>query len=305
MSDGALHGVLVTYRRPQHLDLMLERLQNQSRRLDTLLVVDNDHDGSARSIVERHSFVGTATQYLALGTNLGPAGGLAAGMEYVMATATNDDWLVLLDDDDPPRGKDMFAALEALAKQLRKESPTVAAVGACGSRFDPARVNLTRPDDDELAGAVPVDCIGGNQLPFYSAHAVRSVGVFDERIFFGFEELEFGLRLRSAGFRIYAHGEMWHKSRDLDGRLGLDLVPDRRLTEATWRRYYSLRNLIYILRGRGHQLAAIRLATRGIAKPLYNSYRDPRLAWQNLLLNMRAIADAYTGRMGRTVEPVR
>ena len=46
---GALHGVLVTYRRPVEVAEMLRRLDDQVRRLDTLVVVDNDPAAGCRT----------------------------------------------------------------------------------------------------------------------------------------------------------------------------------------------------------------------------------------------------------------
>lgn len=305
----AVHGVLVTYRRPDDLEVMFRRLAEQERGLDTLLVVDNDPAESARAVVAGLP-AGDGVRdrpritYVASGANLGPAGGIALGMRYVLSHAADRDWLLALDDDNPPRRPDMLAELERFGTRLREQEPTVGAVGASGSRFEAERARGVRVPDDELAGAVRSDWIGGNNLPLYSVHAIRAVGVFDDQLFFGFDDLEYGLRLRAAGFGIYVHGGLWHRGRDLAGRLGIEAAPARALGEPTWRRYYSLRNLIYILRKQGHNGGAARLAARGLGKPVYNLPRHPALAAQHLALNSRAILDAYRGRMGLTVSPV-
>ena len=102
---AALHGVLVTYRRPAALAEMLDRLGDQQRRLDTLVVVDNDLDESARPTVAAFAGLDTApgrVDYVPAGANTGPAGGIALGMRSALDHATDDDWVVSLDDDDPP-----------------------------------------------------------------------------------------------------------------------------------------------------------------------------------------------------------
>lgn len=299
----ALHAVVVTYRRPPHLEVMLTRLAEQRRPPDTVVVVDNDVEESARDATARAPQPHGAVAYLPSGGNIGPAGGIALGMKHVLTHATDDDWIVLLDDDDPPRTPDLLAALEDLGMTMRAADRTVAAVGLSGTSFDQSRGIARRIPDSALVGAVPSSCIGGGQLPMYSVHAVRDVGVVDERLFFGFEDLEYGLRLRASGYGVYAHGELWLRERAHHGRLGITTPPSRSLIEPGWRRYYSLRNLIYILRLRGHPLGAARLAARGVGKPLWNLPASPRLAGRNLMLNTSAIIDAYLGRMGRTVEP--
>lgn len=302
---AALHGVLVTYRRPRDLATMLERLAEQQRPPDTLVVVDNDPDRSARAVGGAAADNGgIAVTYLPSGANLGPAGGIAFGMRHVLSHAADCDWAVLLDDDDPPTSPALLTELMQLAERLRADHPSVGGIGLCGARFETSRGRSVPVPDDELAGPVPTDWIGSGHFPLYSVRAIREVGVFDDRLFFGFDDLDYGLRLVGAGYGIYAHGDLWHRQRAAHGRLGLDRSPARTLDDPTWRRYYSLRNLIYILRKRGQHGAAARLAARGLGKPVYNLPRAPRLAAQHLALNTRAIVDAYRGRMGQTVRPV-
>jgi GT2 family glycosyltransferase len=285
---------------------MLQRLADQDRTVDTLVVVDNDSDESARHEVEalQHSNGGRpAVTYVAAGANLGPAGGIALGMRHVLERAADDDWVLPLDDDNPPTTPDLIAELEQFGARLRADYPNLGAVGLCGARFVPERARSVRVTDDELVEVVRSDWIGSGMFPLYSVRAMRAVGVFDERLFFGFDDLDYGLRLSAAGFPLFAHGEMWHRQRRTYGRLDLDGDPSRRLAAPTWRRYYSLRNLIYILRKQGHRQGAARLAARGLGKPAYNLPRHPVLAARHLALNIRAIADAYRGRMGLTVTP--
>jgi hypothetical protein len=286
---------------------MLRHLAAQDRQLDTLVVVDNDPDESARAQVSALQTTAAGkpeVTYLPSGANLGPAGGIALGMRHALDHAADDDWVLPLDDDNPPSAPDVIGELERFGRRERSEDPSVAAVGVCGARFAADQARSVRVADDELVGAVESDWIGGNNFPLYSARAIRSVGVFDERLFFGFDDLEYGLRLRAAGFRILIPGALWLRERTLYGRLGIDTSPSRALDEPTWRRYYSLRNLIYILRKQGHGAGAARLAARGLGKPFYNLPRHPALAMRHLALNARAIADAYQGRMGLTVSPV-
>jgi GT2 family glycosyltransferase len=298
-----LHGVLVTYRRADHLENTLRRLAGQTRQLDTLVVVDNDPDESARCLVQRKSDAAGAVTYLPARANLGPAGGIALGMQHALTGASDSDWLVLLDDDDPPPEADDFELLEELGTRLRGDDPRVAGVGASGTRFDLASAQVQRVPDSDLVGPVPTACIGGNQLPFYSVHAVRKVGPFDARLFFGLDDLEFGLRLWAAGFTVYAHGELWARNRRRHQRVGLETPPSRLLGEPSWRRYYSLRNMIVILHRHGRRVSALRLAARSLAKPLYNLPRRPRLAVRHLALCTRAVIDGYRGRLGMTVRP--
>jgi glycosyltransferase involved in cell wall biosynthesis len=304
MSDARLFGVLVTYRRPDDLLLMLKRLAEQEVPLARLIVVDNDRAPDSADIVRRYGDARTMIEYLAAPENLGPAGGIALGMERVLPEAGADDWVVLLDDDDPPEWPSAFQELLAFGQEMRRADGRTAGVGLAGARMDWRRGRLVRPADEELTGPVAVDYIGGNQLPLYLAEAVRRVGTFSTALFYGFEELEYGLRLRHAGYRLYALGPRWLQLRHRDRRTNLVVRPQLDLGEPTWQRYYSLRNMVHILRHFGRTPAAVRVTLlQGLAKPLANGVASPRNAWAHLRLNLAACRDGWTGRLGRTVDP--
>jgi len=236
--------------------------------------------------------------------NLGPAGGIAEGMERVLKSAADRDWIVALDDDDPPYNERVLGKLLRFGEAMLTRDPMTGAVGMVGARFDWKRGMMITPSDDELNGPVSVDVIGGNQFPFYLAKAIRDVQPFSRDVFFGLDDLDEGLRLRKAGYSIYADGLLWRELREEAGRRELDRHPSRRLSEVSWRRYYSLRNAIHILRWHGRRRTALRVTlVRGLGKPLANLPISPVKAIRHLKLNWRACRDAWTGRMGRTVEP--
>jgi len=295
-----LSGVLVTYRRPDDLAAMLDALAAQQRPLDRLVVVDNDPSPESRALVAQRA---PAAEYVAAPGNLGPAGGIAVGMGLLLVGATDDDWIVTLDDDDPP-GPTVFAELADFAHRARTRDPRVGAVGASGVRFDRRRGRVIRIPDEELDGPVPVDSIGGNRWPTYSVRAIRAVGTFRSELFFGPEGPEFGLRLADAGFVLLSLGPMQHRMRVERGRLAIDYKPSFAVSHVDWRRYYSLRNLVRILCLRRAVFGALYVTVVvGIGKPVVNLVRDPRVALENLRWNLRALRDGWSGRMGRTVEP--
>ena len=123
---------------------------------------------------------------------------------------------------------------------MRVRDPLTAAVGISGGWFDWKRGRMRRVKDDQLReDAVPLDHVAGNQLPFFLVGAVRRVGVFCEELFFGFSELEFGLRLWTTGSTLYGYGPLWLESREQTGRVNLELRPSRRLHPVSWRDYYT------------------------------------------------------------------
>lgn len=299
-----LFGILPTFERFRELSITLEALGRQHRKLDHLLVVDNAASEDVAAIVRSYGAAAHRVEYQAPGENLGFAGGVAFGMRRILEEAEDSDWIVLLDDDRPIPSDSTFLELAHFGEQMVSQNPATAVVGLVGARFDWKRGILVRIPDEELMGPVSVDCIGGNHFPFYLTRTIRDVGPFRSEIFFGLSEVEHGLRLRKAGYSIYAHGDLWRSRRTNNSRLDMDHARSWRLQDVNWRWYYSLRNSIFILRSHRRFAAAVRLSlAKGLAKPLMNLPFQPRLACRYLRLNARACVDGWRGRMGRTIEP--
>ena len=298
-----VHGIIVTYRRPKHLHDLLERLATQQRRLDSLIVIDNDPDPANEATVAEFSRRVTPAVYVAAPDNLGPTGGIALGMRHVLERANDDDWLILFDDDNhdlvPRELDDLISFAEAAAEK----DPKTAGVGQRGGRFSltRARVHMVPFPAEPPVDLVPVDHLAGNGMPTYRVGAIRAVGPFAGEFFFGFGELEFGLRMRRNGYSLYKAGRP-------AGPTPPPKQEQRFRVIATdppgWRRYYSLRNMIVILRRNDHPVTAARITvTRGVLKPLASLPFAPRNAARHLRLNLTAVRDAWSGRDGRRVEP--
>ncbi len=291
-------GILVTFQRRDLLRDHLDRLARQTLPLDTLLVVDNAGDESICSIAE--AAAGRAAnhvEYLALPGNPGPAGGFTAGIAHLGDRMSDDDIVVLLDDNDPPWSDKTFAILRDVFDRVDAETPNLGVVGAWGAslRFG-GRLRSADGDVPEL-----VDYVAGGGCPHYKAGAARTVGGPTPELFFGFEELDFGLALQRAGYSVWSSGRAPElKMASSIGRKRIGLSVER----PTWRRYYSLRNLIAVLRRDGRGLDALVVSlVAGIAKPVLNLVVSPRVAMSNLRLNTLALRHAWTGRLGKQIDP--
>jgi glycosyltransferase involved in cell wall biosynthesis len=304
---GKVYAVLATYHRPQALSLMLERVAEQSI-VELLFIVDNAPSPATEKVVHNHG-AKLLIEYVRAPENLGPSGAMAMGMSRILDIAADDDWVVLLDDDDPPPNASTLADLRRFGSRMRARDFRTAGVGLGGARFDLRKARGTQIRDEERGGPVLVDYLGGNRFPVYLIGAIREVGVFRPDLFFSFEELEYGLRLRRAGYSLYVNGPLSLQVRaQLQWRYGAPgsrTHPAVRLDEPTWRRYYSLRNLLFILRSYHQSIAILRVVVvRAIGKPVLNLPLTPRRSLRHLSINARACWDAMRGRMGKTIDPV-
>jgi hypothetical protein len=297
---GVVHAVIVTYERPERLRRTITKLPVED--LGSVTIVDNAPSVLSRDAAESAS-ARLPAEYIPLADNVGPAGALAVGTQHVLTTCSDNDWILVLNDDGVPGSPGGIARLREFGDWLVAHGAPVGAVGLAGARFDRHSGRLIRPADRELFGPVTVDYVAGNQLLMIRAAAARSAGTFDPALFFGFEELDCCLRLQRAGFGIFADGPSLRTERDKYGRLGAGVGPAPRPT-SPWRRYYSVRNRIVIMRrySSTRRAQAVTFAEL-FGRPVADA-RKRRHPWGRLLAaGVRGCCDAWLGRLGRRIEP--
>jgi len=207
-----LAAVIVNYRTPDDTRRAIEALRAARRPIDDLLVVDN---GSGDGSLERLRALGPDVTVLASAVNLGFSGGSNLGIREALARGAD---LVLLVNSDATPDADCVARLEAAlaaAPAAGIAAPVLAAreqpgrVQAAGIRFSDTtgRMRLL------AAGArvaprptAPVDAVSGCVMLIRRA-VLERVGLLDEDYFFSFEDVDFCLRARRAGFASLCVGD--------------------------------------------------------------------------------------------------
>jgi len=277
--NGPYSVAIVTFRRPASLDAVLRGLASQHVRPGVIAVADNDPDESARPIVEE---VQAATDvqigYVPVGRNLGPAGGWARAADWLSMNPNRGNWLVVVDDDDPVAGADVLARL---LEHAQSTDADVAAVGQRGAVLNRMTATLRRvrtPGRD-------VDYLASGGTPFYRWSTVDEVGFFDPELFFGFEDLDLGLRLTSAGYRLVVLPLPGYE------------VGDTSVNRSAWREYFKTRSMIVITRRHLGTIATFsticRTAVIGAAR-LWAETRQPEL----IRARWRGVGDGIRGRLG-------
>jgi hypothetical protein len=106
---------------------------------------------------------------------------------------------------------------------------------------------------------------------------------------------------------LVVDGELMHRHRAASGRLGIEVrrTPwPRRSRSAIWRDYYTTRNYIHMMRRTfGRPDLARRAAAKALVRALAGWMRGPGYGAELTRLELRAIRDGYTGRLGATVAP--
>jgi glycosyltransferase involved in cell wall biosynthesis len=297
-----LYGVLITYQRPDALAYSLKHIRDQHpRRLKKLVVVDNDPHEEGRRLIADYRARGLTIDYVPTSENIGAAGARTLGAQHLLAEASDDDWVVFFDDRNALPRQSTLTDLADFAEEMLSQHPSTAGIALAGARITLRRARIRMPTSQEFTGPIRVDCLYSNRFPTYRVAVVRKYGSDDPRFFWGWEDTEYCLRLGEAGYALYMHGALWNELRETISTPGFQHIR-LRLETPDPRRYYSLRNLIRILLERGHYMAAARIAlVSGLGKPLLNMPIAPRLALMNLKLNVIALRDGITGRMGCTM----
>jgi GT2 family glycosyltransferase len=287
---------IMTYERPAILDHTIRKLLQQSMAPEKILIVDNSESFDTKHMVE--GLKDQRIQYFRVGHNAGPAGAARIGLQKLAKEGFQ--WINWCDDDNPPEFQESFEELLREGDLLIGLGTKVGAVGISGNMFNKRSGELIRLKTNSLETMNEVDTIPGN-VKLIIRNEVVSAGILpDERLFFGFEEFDFSLRIRKAGFRMFCHGPLMKKTRTLYGRKDrLENNIGRESTYQLRRRYYSYRNLLFILFHKEKlYFTSLLLSLKWLGRAALTMRFGISYFIEMNKVVFRSIRDGYTGRLG-------
>jgi GT2 family glycosyltransferase len=237
-------GFIMTYERAETLIETIEILFVQTVTLDKILIVDNS---SSYETQERIALLNNPrVVYHRVGYNSGPAGAAEIGLRILASEGY--DWIYWGDDDDPPLFDDTFEILLKTALSNNK----CGCVGNVGQYFNKKNGLMVRVSNAELEGngAIEVDNIAGGMCKIVNAAVCTKATIFpDKTLFYGFEELDFDLRLQQAGYVLLVEKELYKRHRVYWNRTDITIKKGQKKEENRLRRdYYSTRNSLIIIK---------------------------------------------------------
>jgi rhamnopyranosyl-N-acetylglucosaminyl-diphospho-decaprenol beta-1,3/1,4-galactofuranosyltransferase len=235
-------AVVVSYNRRSLLEEALDALQQQTRRPDEVLVVDNaSTDGSPDLVRDRFP----DARLVSLKRNVGGAGGFAAGLA-IAVEELGADWVWLMDDDTVPTATALAALLGVLARDEARDA-TVLSSRAVWTDGTAHPMNDPRPwlfaSRAERAragrlGATPIRTASFVSM-LVDASAVRRVGLPVADYFIWNDDFEYSARvIRGHSAYSVPASVVVHKTRQL---ASTDLDPGERF-------YYEVRNKLWMAR---------------------------------------------------------
>ena len=291
---------IITKDRPFGLIKTISKLLSQSFPPSYILVIDNGVNTDSKDHIS--DLFDAIISHHSIGYNAGPAGGAYWGMKLLFEKGY--DWVLWVDDDDPPKYDNLIEDLFDIVHH--NDNDCLGMVGAVGEYFNRNKGTIVRLQDEQLKGFLEVDTISGNMFPLVSKRIFEKGILPNKELFFGFEELEFGLSLKRAGFKILTSGSLHLKHRIQAGRLNLITNFNRKKSsESLWREYYSTRNLAFILFHQEKSLiGTLTCICRNILKSLVVFRHGFAYGTKASSLILMGLFDGIFSRMDMRVSPV-
>lgn len=288
-------GFIITYNRPNILLETIDKVFLQTYPPELLWIIDNSEgletDHAIASLLDKR------IRYYRMGYNSGPAGAAAKGLE--LCAQEGSDWIYWGDDNDPPFRSDCFERLLA----IRDANPFCGVLGAVGHFFDRKKGVIKRIQTRLLEKKewVEVDSIAGGMCMLVSAEVVKTGVLPDKDLFFGFEELDFCLKVSRKGFALVVDCSLFLEARKETGRLDFE-PPAYQQKKNLAREYYSLRNLLFISDSLTLNTMRNRLIGKWMAKSFYGYRYGLGYGWKNMRMIFLAFWHYFRGVKGKTVE---
>jgi len=239
--------VVVTFNRADLLARMLDGLVAQTLEPDTVIVVDNASGDHTQQVLARQSAGNDLPlRVIRSEENVGGAGGFRIGLETAYAGGWDRIWLM---DDDVVPAPDCLEVLmavdeaclmcvrEDLDGHLVEKSATVFDLrNPLAVKPKTASVETTYGTRAAMPPLVEIQVVAFEGF-LVRREVVGTIGLPDPTFFIFYDDADFALRARAAGYRIWAVR---------DAVLVRQLPFSQELALGSWKGYYMYRNLLVV-----------------------------------------------------------
>jgi GT2 family glycosyltransferase len=244
--------LVVTFNRRILLMRCLAAIAGQTRPPERILIVDNASTDGTRDFLQSEGWLQRQNvELLALDDNTGGAGGFSAGLKH--AVENGADWVWMMDDDAEPQPD----ALEKLTDRSLTPENLYGSVAVFCDRLSWPMMPHNGKSKDSIAYVhafekLPYE-LDVQFIPFLgilvNTALVKRIGLPDAGFFLAADDVDYCMRAREAGAKILLVGasRITHPASERY-RLQLPGRPFYLLKLAPWKRYYDVRNRIFVAR---------------------------------------------------------
>jgi len=240
--------VIVTFNRADLLTRCLDGLVASKHRPDAVYVVNNASEDHTKEVLDAHTSQpgGLPLHAIHSDENLGGAGGFHLGVRTAYEAGYDRIWL--MDDDVVPASDclDVLMAHDGPCLMAVREDLDGTLCEKAATKFDLANPLAIRPkrqsvEDayrtrDAMPAEVPIDNVAFEGF-MVKREVIDAVGLPDPRFFIFYDDVDFALRARRAGFPIVALR---------DAILVRQLDFNQQHDTKSWKGYYMYRNLFLV-----------------------------------------------------------
>jgi GT2 family glycosyltransferase len=288
--------VLNTNKRDDTLECLASLQRQDAADQNHVVVLDNrSADGSAEAIAREFP----AVEVITIARDRGYAGNNNVGVRAALARGA--EWVLVLNEDtvlDPECLSRMLRSADREPKVgivgpmvFHHDEPKVvqSAGGRLTSRWKAVHIGANALPDTTLGHDRDVDWVSGCAI-MLKRDVLEQIGLLDERFYYYWEETEWCVRARRAGWRVLhvPTARLWHKGVRRDYR------PSPNVT------YYNTRNRFLLLSKHGAPAVVRCLAWIDTTRTLLSWTMRPR--WRDMKAHrdamLRGALDYLQGRWG-------
>jgi len=236
-------AVVVTYNRLQYLKKVISALNNQSKKLDSIIVVNNGSTDGTKEWLSEQTGLFVINQ-----ENVGGSGGFYRGIKE--AFDQGFDWIWCMDDDVYPRE-------DRLRELLSKDNDDFGIF--CPKRIMGGKIfnaefkklNLSNPFRDMHQLPLTEEDVTGNEVvtieamafegPLIKREVVEKIGLPNKDLFIIYDDTDYAYRCTLAGFKVvYVPTAIIDKENFISNKTNYEIVKSGK-----WKLWYSIRNGSY------------------------------------------------------------
>jgi len=236
--------VIVTFNRSHLLTGCLDGLAAQTASIDEIFVVDNASTDDTPQVLAARSDL--PITILRQAENSGGAGGFHVGVKAAYQAGHDVIWLM---DDDVVAHPNCLAALLATgapAAMVVREGPDGRLAEKSAMRFDLSSPWVLKPKTkavdtefatrEQMPSTVPLENVAFEGF-MVRREVIDAVGLPDPSYFIFYDDCDYAIRIRRAGFAIVAVR---------DAAMTRQLAFDQQHDLSSWKGYYMYRNLFAV-----------------------------------------------------------